>query len=74
MQNKTLNELQKLQNREDFLEQLQIGADVPARSSRKIGRNEPCPCGAKKEDGVTPVKYKKCCLNRVKESAKAFNF
>lgn len=26
----------------------------------KIGRNEPCPCGAKKPDG-TPLKYKKCC-------------
>ncbi|MBI2075159.1 MAG: hypothetical protein HYT82_00650, partial [Candidatus Harrisonbacteria bacterium] len=26
---------------------------------RKVGRNDPCPCGAKKEDG-TPVKYKKC--------------
>ncbi len=25
----------------------------------KIGRNEPCPCGAKKPDG-TPVKYKHC--------------
>ncbi|MBI2406505.1 MAG: hypothetical protein HYV25_02895, partial [Candidatus Harrisonbacteria bacterium] len=26
---------------------------------RKVGRNDPCPCGAKKGDG-TPVKYKKC--------------
>lgn len=26
----------------------------------KTGRNEPCPCGAKKKDG-TPVKYKHCC-------------
>ncbi|HCC22092.1 TPA: preprotein translocase subunit SecA, partial [Candidatus Uhrbacteria bacterium] len=25
----------------------------------KIGRNDPCPCGATKDDG-TPVKYKKC--------------
>jgi len=25
----------------------------------KVGRNDPCPCGAKKTDG-TPVKYKKC--------------
>ncbi len=24
-----------------------------------VGRNDPCPCGAKKEDG-TPVKYKNC--------------
>jgi uncharacterized protein YecA (UPF0149 family) len=26
---------------------------------RKVGRNDPCPCGAMKEDGV-PIKYKKC--------------
>ena len=26
------------------------------RKEKKIGRNEPCPCGSK-------VKYKKCCLN-----------
>jgi preprotein translocase subunit SecA len=26
----------------------------------KVGRNDPCPCGAKKEDG-TPIKYKNCC-------------
>ncbi|MBN1585025.1 preprotein translocase subunit SecA [Candidatus Uhrbacteria bacterium] len=25
----------------------------------KVGRNDPCPCGAKKQDG-TPVKYKHC--------------
>ena len=28
-------------------------------SGKKVGRNDPCPCGAKKADG-TPVKYKKC--------------
>ena len=28
-------------------------------SHQKVGRNEPCPCGAKKEDG-RPIKYKKC--------------
>lgn len=28
---------------------------------RLVGRNDPCPCGKKKEDG-TPVKFKKCCL------------
>jgi uncharacterized protein YecA (UPF0149 family) len=26
------------------------------RGHRKIGRNDPCPCGSGK-------KYKKCCLN-----------
>lgn len=28
-------------------------------ASKKIGRNEPCPCGKKAEG--KPVKYKKCC-------------
>ena len=28
-------------------------------SGEKVGRNDPCPCGAKKEDG-TPVKFKNC--------------
>ena len=28
--------------------------------SGKIGRNDPCPCGAKNPDG-SPKKYKKCC-------------
>ncbi|MDP3726450.1 MAG: preprotein translocase subunit SecA, partial [bacterium] len=26
---------------------------------KKLGRNDPCPCGAKKPDG-TPIKYKHC--------------
>ena len=26
----------------------------------KVSRNDPCPCGAIKEDG-TPIKYKNCC-------------
>ncbi len=44
------------------------------RKYRKIGRNEPCPCGERKEghsydkDGrycsTTPVKYKKCCYRK----------
>lgn len=29
---------------------------VPVRRERKIGRNEPCPCGSDK-------KYKRCCGN-----------
>lgn len=29
------------------------------KSGKKIGRNDPCPCGATKPDG-TPIKYKKC--------------
>jgi len=39
-------------------------APVPAvvmaqNSGDKVGRNDPCPCGAKKPDG-TPMKYKHC--------------
>ena len=30
------------------------------RSSEKVGRNDPCPCGAKDASG-RPKKYKKCC-------------
>lgn len=32
-------------------------AETPTKKSRKIGRNEPCPCGSGK-------KYKKCCLGK----------
>ncbi len=31
----------------------------PNNFKDKVGRNDPCPCGAKKENGQ-PVKYKKC--------------
>ncbi len=33
-----------------------------AREKLKIGRNDPCPCRARNEDG-TRKKYKKCCIN-----------
>jgi len=32
---------------------------VVGQKSEKVGRNDPCPCGAKKADG-TPIKYKHC--------------
>ncbi len=32
----------------------------PVRLGKKIGRNDPCPCGLRKEDG-SRQKYKKCC-------------
>lgn len=34
--------------------------EVTKGKRTKIGRNDPCPCGAKKLDG-TPIKYKHCC-------------
>jgi len=32
----------------------------PTRKSQKIGRNDPCPCGKKRPNGL-PTKYKDCC-------------
>ncbi len=32
---------------------------APVRK-QKIGRNDPCPCGAWKADGSRPLKYKEC--------------
>lgn len=34
-----------------------------SKSEEKVGRNDPCPCGATKEDG-SPIKYKHCCGNK----------
>jgi hypothetical protein len=36
-------------------------ASVPRSAGKKVGRNEPCPCGSGK-------KYKKCCLNSPQSS------
>jgi predicted aspartyl protease len=39
----------------DFVEEARKGkAPPPSRASRKVGRNDPCPCGSGK-------KYKNCC-------------
>ena len=47
-------------------EQMKITTNNPEENSApasvsqgKVSRNDPCPCGAKKEDG-TPIKYKRC--------------
>ncbi|PIS32163.1 preprotein translocase subunit SecA [Candidatus Peregrinibacteria bacterium CG08_land_8_20_14_0_20_41_10] len=34
--------------------------ETVTREGPKVGRNDPCPCGAKRLDG-TPKKYKNCC-------------
>lgn len=36
-------------------------AHTPKIKEHKIGRNDPCPCGATDENGK-PLKYKNCCL------------
>jgi len=42
-----------------------VGGDVsvkrqPVKKGQKIGRNEPCPCGKKRPNGL-PMKHKDCC-------------
>lgn len=34
-----------------------FSATSPIRNKKKVGRNDPCPCGSNK-------KYKKCCISR----------
>jgi hypothetical protein len=41
----------------DDTEEYEEKNDAPYRPAKKIGRNEPCPCGSGK-------KYKKCCLGK----------
>ena len=48
------SELSALKVKADRLRRMRV---AKARSNRKIGRNEQCPCGSGK-------KYKKCCLKR----------
>ncbi|MFH0776933.1 MAG: preprotein translocase subunit SecA [Patescibacteria group bacterium] len=38
---------------------IKVSADKTSEL-REVGRNDPCPCGATKEDG-SPKKYKNCC-------------
>ncbi|MBU4285022.1 preprotein translocase subunit SecA [Patescibacteria group bacterium] len=37
-----------------------LPAEVPTKVGTKVGRNDPCPCGATHPDG-RPKKYKHCC-------------
>jgi len=37
-----------------------VEAKIRDATGEKVGRNDPCPCGATKADG-TPKKYKHCC-------------
>ena len=56
------NDEQKLQAVQKSAEAITQSTSQNAVSakSKKVGRNDPCPCGAKKSDG-TPIKYKHCC-------------
>jgi uncharacterized protein YecA (UPF0149 family) len=42
---------------DNFIDYEEQPAEQYIRAERKIGRNEPCPCGSGK-------KYKKCCMNK----------
>ncbi|MCK5460284.1 preprotein translocase subunit SecA, partial [Candidatus Parcubacteria bacterium] len=48
------SEAQKQEN------QNSISNKTVSQNEPKVGRNDPCPCGAKKADG-SPKKYKHCC-------------
>ncbi len=39
----------------------QLKTKTVVRDYKKVGRNEPCPCGAVDESG-RPKKYKNCCM------------
>ncbi len=39
-------------------------AKRPAKAGKKIGRNDPCPCGKLRPNGL-PMKYKDCCGRNV---------
>jgi len=47
---------------ESITQNNQSGSSLSVKSE-KVGRNDPCPCGAKKSDG-SPIKYKHCCGNK----------
>lgn len=49
-----------LDQNQEAVEQLSVNID----SKWKVGRNDPCPCGATGLDG-RPLKFKKCCLPKM---------
>jgi len=53
--------IEVVENPEEYYDKIKKGTwtfkDIFEKSSGKIGRNQPCPCGSGK-------KYKKCCLNK----------
>jgi hypothetical protein len=42
---------------------------APIIKPKKIGRNEPCPCG-KTDDAGKVLKYKKCCMPKAEANQK----
>ena len=56
----TEKKMEEVHDQAKSLTQDKQSGNVSGVKSEKIGRNDPCPCGAKKPDG-SPVKYKHCC-------------
>ena len=64
-----MRRMEAISDRANLLKEIQENLLPPkkqhqlqTRGKTKIGRNDPCPCGAMKEDGKTRKKFKKCCL------------
>jgi peptide deformylase len=56
-------EAQVWQHEQDHLDGVEekiVSADHFTVKSTKVGRNQPCPCGKKRDNGK-PYKYKQCC-------------
>ncbi len=51
---KNLNLCPLLNDEENIFEEEENSLALPAIQEKKVGRNDPCPCGSGK-------KYKKCC-------------
>jgi preprotein translocase subunit SecA len=43
---------------EPYLRQMGLAPTPHQRTTQKVGRNDPCPCGSQR-------KFKKCCLGRL---------
>lgn len=54
-----MQEIESIFDRYDELERIYDRSSESMFNFSKVGRNDPCPCGAKKPDG-TPIKFKKC--------------
>ena len=44
----------------DYVAEAQA-AKLPIKAAPKVGRNDPCPCGTKRPDGLGVKKFKNCC-------------
>ena len=58
-QNKKAGVVTVVRNVAEKMSQAVEGGQTSSTVSQKVGRNDPCPCGAKKADG-RPVKFKHC--------------